>query len=88
MKWIFKRYFKRINGYKWTFDCLGKNNKEYTLTRHAKISILRHTKVKGDISIYNGDLIYWSKRLKVMPGFSESKRKLLNKQKSVCVFYV
>ena len=36
------------------------------------------------MSIYDGNLTYWSKRLKVMPGFSESKRKLLNKQKGVC----
>ena len=84
MKWIVRRYFKRINGYKWTFYCLGKNNKEITLTRHAAIGILRHVKVKGDMSIYDGNFTYWSKRLKLMPGFSESKRKLLNKQKGIC----
>mgnify|MGYP001799392195 CR=1 FL=1 len=79
MRWIFKRYFKRINGYKWTFYCLAKDNKEITLIRHSKIGISRHVKVKGDMSIYDGNLIYWSKRLKLMPGFSESKRKLLTK---------
>lgn len=84
MKWIVQRYFKRINGYKWTFYCLGKNNKETTLVRHATIGILRHVKVKGNMSIYDDNLVYWSKRLKLMPGFSESKRKLLNKQKGIC----
>ena len=36
------------------------------------------------MSIYDGNLTYWSKRLKLMPGLSESKRKLLNKQKGIC----
>nr|WAK85039.1 hypothetical protein [Amicula sp. isolate GU52X-4 cfCalB7] len=57
MKWIVRRYFKRINGYKWTFYFLNKINKEITLTRHAKIDILRHVKVKGDMSIYDDNLI-------------------------------
>jgi RNA-directed DNA polymerase len=84
MKWIVQRYFKRINGYKWTFYCLGKKNEEITLIRHATISISRHIKIKGDMSIYDGNLSYWSKRLKLMPEFSELKRKLLNKQKGIC----
>jgi 5-methylcytosine-specific restriction endonuclease McrA len=45
---------------------------------------LRHVKVKGDLSIYDDNLVYLLKRLKSIPGVSESKKKLLNKQKGIC----
>lgn len=52
MKWIYKRYFARINQYKWTFYFQAKENeKPLTLARHAKVNILRHTKVRKDSSV-------------------------------------
>lgn len=84
-KWIYKRYFARINKYKWTFYFQSKENEvPLTLARHAKISILRHTKVRADSSIYDGDLAYWANRLKKMPDISASSLKLLKKQKGKC----
>lgn len=85
IKWIYKRYFARINQYKWTFYFQAKENeKPLTLARHAKVSILRHTKVRKDSSIYDGDFLYWVNRLKKIPDISESSLKLLKKQKSKC----
>jgi RNA-directed DNA polymerase len=85
MKWIYKRYFARIDQYKWTFYFQSKKNeKPLTLARHAKVSILRYTKVKKDFSIYDGDFVYWANRLKKIPDISDSKLKLLKKQKSKC----
>jgi RNA-directed DNA polymerase len=87
MKWIYKRYFARINQYKWTFYFQVKENeKPLTLARHAKVSILRHTKVRKESSIYDGDFAYWANRLKKIPDISESNLKLLKKQKGKCAF--
>lgn len=61
-----------------------KNEKPLTLARHAKVSILRHTKIKKNSSIYDGDFVYWANRLKKIPDISDSKLKLLKKQKSKC----
>lgn len=86
MKWIYKRYFARINKYKWTFYFQAKENeKPLTLARHAKVNILRHTKVRKDSSVYDGDFLYWMNRLKKIPDTSESRLKLLKKQKGKCI---
>lgn len=85
MKWIYKRYFARIDKYKWTFYFkIKKNEKPLTLARHVKVKILRHTKVKGDSSVYDGNFIYWANRLKKIPNISDSNLKLLKKQKGKC----
>lgn len=85
MRWLYKRYFERIDKYKWTFyHRSSKDNKALTLARHAKVKILRHVKVKGDSSIYDNNLRYWSQRLKKIPTISTSTLKLLKKQKGKC----
>ena len=85
MSWIYKRYFKRINKYKWTFyHRSSEDSKALILARHIKVEILRHVKVKGDFSIYDNNLGYWSKRLKKIPDISNSTLKLLKKQKGKC----
>jgi RNA-directed DNA polymerase len=66
-RWVRKRYFKTINGNKWTFatiisDRRGKN-KELILYPIAYTPIERHVKVKGDASPDNPSLSeYWEKR--------------------------
>lgn len=83
--WVYKRYFERINKYKWTFyHRVNDDKKAMTLARHAKVNILRHVKVKGDFSVYDNNLGYWSQRLKKIPTISDSKLKLLKKQKGKC----
>ena len=84
MFWVYKRYFARIDKYKWTFYYQPNNNKPLTLARHSKVSILRHIKIKGDFSIYDDNLAYWVKRLEKIPNISNSKLKLLKKQKGKC----
>lgn len=88
IKWIYKRYFARINQYKWTFYFQTKENeKPLTLARHVKVNILRHIKVRKYSSVYDGDLLYWMNRLKKIPDISESGLKLL-KNKKVSVLFV
>jgi RNA-directed DNA polymerase len=51
---------------------------------HSKTAIQRHTKVRGQASPYDGNLLYWSQRLKTHPLMHEIKAKLLQKQKGKC----
>ncbi|MBC6471815.1 MAG: HNH endonuclease, partial [Hormoscilla sp. GM102CHS1] len=46
--------------------------------------IIRHTKVKGTASPYDGNLIYWSKRLRKSPDVSTRVINLLRKQEGKC----
>ena len=85
IKWIYKRYFQRIDGYKWTFYYDSSQNKKVlTLARHAKVKIKRHIKIKQNYSVFDGNLEYWVNRLKKIPDISNTKLKLLTKQKSRC----
>ncbi len=67
IKWVRKRYFKTINGNKWTFatitsDRRGKE-KDLILYPIAYTPIERHVKVKGDASPDDSSLKeYWEKR--------------------------
>lgn len=66
-KWVRKRYFKTINGNKWTFATTTKNrrglDKDLILFPIEKTPIERHTKVKGDASPDDPSLKeYWEKR--------------------------
>lgn len=85
MTWIYKRYFDRINNYKWTFYYqANKDSKTFKLARHAKVAIRRHIKIKGDCSVYDENFAYWSQRLRKIPNISNSVLRLLKKQKGKC----
>lgn len=53
---------------------------------HSWTKIQRHTKVKGEASPYDGNLLYWNKRLKHHPMMNTEKAKLLHKQLGRCVW--
>ncbi len=66
-KWVRKRYFKTINGNKWTFACKisDRRGKEKDLILYpiAYTSIERHVKVRGEASPDDPSLKeYWQKR--------------------------
>lgn len=67
-KWVRKRYFKTINGNRWTFACTTtdkRRGKEVELTLYpiAYTPIERHVKVKGEASPDDPSLKeYWEKR--------------------------
>ena len=54
------------------------------LRTHAETSIVRHVKVKGDVSPYDGKLIYWSSRMGTHPEATKRMAMLLNKQIGKC----
>ncbi|MGD1703076.1 HNH endonuclease [Dapis sp. BLCC M229] len=55
-----------------------------TIYEYQDVDLLRHTKVKGEVSPYNGDWKYWSKRRGEYPGTPTRVAKLIKKQKGKC----
>ncbi|WP_293142447.1 group II intron reverse transcriptase/maturase [Okeania sp. SIO3I5] len=82
VKWIKDKYFPRCKGTRnWVL-----NDGEYILNLHADVPILRHVKVKGIKSPYDGDWTYWSNRIGKYPGVRKEVTTLLKRQKNKCAF--
>ncbi|WP_375339445.1 MULTISPECIES: group II intron reverse transcriptase/maturase [Okeania] len=79
-KWVKKKYFPRC---KETRNWLL-NDGEYILNRHSDIPIIRHIKVKGNKSPYDGDWTYWGSRIGKHPGVRKEVTTLLKRQKGKC----
>ncbi|WP_287255717.1 group II intron reverse transcriptase/maturase [Moorena sp. SIO4E2] len=83
-KWLRQKYWHTTKGDKWVFSTREHSN-PYHLTKHASISTnVGYTKIKGEASPYNGDLIYWSFRMGKSPLVSKKTATLLKKQKGKC----
>ncbi|WP_096608375.1 HNH endonuclease [Calothrix sp. NIES-2100] len=54
------------------------------LFSHADTPVVRHIKVKGEASPYNGDLVYWSSRMGAHPEMPKKVATLLKQQKGKC----
>src|SRR5487761_869291 len=52
--------------------------------KHSQAHVQKHIKVKGAASPYDGDLLYWSQRLKNHPMCNGVKGVLLRKQQGKC----
>ena len=76
-KWIARKYWTPTKDVQWNFTSKTKNGEGIELTRHAKTEIIRHVKVKGTASLFNGNLVYWSKKLRKSPDVSTRVLKLL-----------
>jgi RNA-directed DNA polymerase len=61
-----------------------RTNEGHELISHSDTAIVRHVKVKGEVSPYNGDWSYWSTRRGTYPGIPTREAKLLKKQKGRC----
>ncbi|MBC6478094.1 MAG: HNH endonuclease [Hormoscilla sp. GM7CHS1pb] len=61
-----------------------KDSTEVKLGRHSETEIIRHVKVKGKASPMDGNLVYWSKRLRKSPDVSTRVIKLLKRQQGKC----
>ncbi|MGD1714877.1 HNH endonuclease, partial [Dapis sp. BLCC M172] len=62
------------------------NDGEYILNLHSDVPIVRHIKVKGNKSPYDGDWTYWSNRIGKYPGVRKEVTTLLRRQKNKCAF--
>ncbi|MFL9817400.1 group II intron reverse transcriptase/maturase [Scytonema millei] len=82
-KWVAKKYWRTIGGDNWVFATTYKGNLRW-LTNHTDTPIVRHVKVKGDASPYDGNLIYWSSRMGAHPEMPKRVATLLKQQKGKC----
>jgi RNA-directed DNA polymerase len=79
-QWIQRKYFRQHGGFKWRF----KTHEGKFLMHHADHSIVRHTKVKGQMSPYDGNWTYWGTRMGKNPLISPKVAKLLKRQSGKC----
>jgi RNA-directed DNA polymerase len=74
------KYWRPVGDRNWCF----RTEDGLELHTHASTPIVRHIKIKGDASPYNGDWIYWSKRRGEYPETPNRVASLIKKQKGVC----
>jgi len=81
--WCAKRYWHTIGNNHWTFATKS-GDSYFTLCKHADTPVVRHVKVKGDASPYDGDLAYGRARMGQHPEVKPAVAKLLKRQKGKC----
>ena len=84
--WVTDKYWHKEGGENWVFATKDTDR----LTRllcHSDTPIVRHVKVKGESSPYDGNLVYWSSRMGKNPEMPNRVSKLLKQQKGICTHY-
>jgi RNA-directed DNA polymerase len=84
-QWIVKKYWKAIDGNNWVFATRSEGENLMRLRTHSETPIVRHVKVKGESSPYDGNLVYWSTRMGKHPEISTKEATLLKRQKGKCI---
>ncbi|HEY9865718.1 MAG TPA: group II intron reverse transcriptase/maturase [Candidatus Obscuribacterales bacterium] len=74
------KYWRTVGDKDWCFS----TEDGLELLTHNSTPIVRHIKVKGEASPFNGDWIYWSKRRGEYPETPSRVSKLIKKQKGIC----
>jgi RNA-directed DNA polymerase len=74
------KYGRTVNDRNWCFS----TEEGVELLEHQKTEIIRHIKVKGNASPYDGNWIYWSKRRGEYPKTPKRVATLIKKQKGKC----
>lgn len=82
--WVSKRYWHAIDGDNWVFATREEDSNPLRLLDHVNTPIVRHVKVKGESSPYDGNLVYWSTRMGNSPEMPSREAKLLKKHKGKC----
>jgi RNA-directed DNA polymerase len=86
-KWIRKRYFHTIGNRKWCFATNKDGKIDEVLRLYAGTKIKRHVKVQAGRSYYDGDEMYWARRLsKGYGNITPSKARMLKFQDGKCVY--
>jgi len=80
--WVTNKYWHTWGLSTWVFSIRDEDG--VRLLKHSETGIIRHTKVKGDKSPYDGDWIYWTSRIGKHPEVSTRMATLLKKQKGKC----
>ena len=77
--WVNNKYFHILGKRKWVFQ-----DGNYSLLDHSDTPIVRHVKVQGTRSPYDGDWVYWTIRRGNYTGTPTRVSKLMKKQKGKC----
>jgi RNA-directed DNA polymerase len=88
-KWVYERYWQKIQKGDYdamTFSTSQEGKNPCWLYFHARTPIVRHKKIKGAKSPFDGDLIYWSTRLGEHPEMDATVSKLLKRQEGKCSY--
>jgi RNA-directed DNA polymerase len=86
-RWIAGKYFHTIKNKKWCFATKKDGIVDQILVKYTDTKIKRHVKVQAGKSFYDGDELYWAKRLSKGYGdISPSKAKMLVKQNDKCAY--
>jgi RNA-directed DNA polymerase len=80
-EWVKTKYFKPVGTRNWILKANGHN-----LALHSDTLIVRHEKVKGNSSPYDGQTYYWATKRGTHPDTSAGVANLLKKQKGRCAF--
>jgi RNA-directed DNA polymerase len=83
-KWVIKRYWHTVDDDNWVFGYRDKKGNLKTLMKHSEKEIVRHTKVEGTRSPYDGDWVYWSTRMGRYCEVDRYTAHLLKQQKGKC----
>lgn len=73
-------YWRTVGEDNWTFATSG----SIALVKHSSTPIVRHTKVQGARSPFDGDLVYWGKRMSNHPEMPSRVTTLLKRQAGKC----
>lgn len=86
-KKVYDKFWHKIDGRR-QFAFKDRNGKYVTLSLYRKvakeISLVKYVKVKNDVSVYNGDLNYWSRRAITPDLKTKLKNTLLKRQNYKC----
>lgn len=82
-KWVKEKYWFSSGNKNWNFG-YKKEDISYALITHPEIEIVRHPKIKGNYSPYNGDTKYWASRMGKHPEMKASLARHLKIQKGKC----
>jgi RNA-directed DNA polymerase len=78
--WVVRRYWRTTPSSRWSFA----TKEGIRLTKHSWTPIVRHVKVQGQRSFYDGDWVYWSTRLGRHPEVPKRVATLLRWQSGKC----
>lgn len=79
-RWIANRYWEIEPGAGWVF----KDRSGLGLNQHSHVPIVRHVKVRGEASPYDGNWSYWATRRGRYPGVPRRLAALLKRQAGRC----
>jgi RNA-directed DNA polymerase len=79
-QWVRQKYWRTEGNRHWVFA----TPEGAKLRTHGETHIRRHVKVRGKASPYDGNLLYWSQRLKTHPLLTGTLAKALQRQNGRC----